>query len=174
MKPTIRIVFIACLAALAFSCQIAISFLPNVELVSLLFIIYSFSLRKRDLLMVVFIFSLLEGIMWGFGDWVIGYLWIWPILCILAQMFKPIIKENANYWALFSAVWGILFGILFSIQDSIIYSFNAGLAYYLNGLVFDIIHSVSNYIITLLLFTPLTQRFSKLYDRLTNTYGNNN
>ena len=174
MKPTVKLVFISSLSAILLTLQVAISFLPNIELVSLLLIVYSFKLGKKDMLLTILLFSLLEGIVWGFGDWVIGYMWIWPVLYILTIIFKPILKSNSSYWAILSAIWGFLFGILFAIQHAIMYGINMGYAYWLNGLLFDVIHAVGNYIVTILLFEPLTTSFEKLYNRLEVTNANHN
>jgi len=174
MNRVVRLVIISMLAASLLAAQVLISFLPNIELVTLLLILYSCFLPRKDVFIVVIVFSILEALVWGFGDWVIGYLWIWNVLVILSQLFKPILKENKDYWAVFASFWGLLFGLLFAVQHAVLYSFSAGVAYYLKGLVFDVLHATGNYILVLILYEPLLIRFKKLYQRLEITYGNNN
>ena len=66
------------LTAVLFVLQVALSYLPNIELVSLSVILYTLVLGKR-VIPILLAFSLLEGLLYGFGIWWISYLYIWPI-----------------------------------------------------------------------------------------------
>ena len=66
-------------AALMFGSQVALSFLPNVELVSLLVILFAQHLGRRALF-AIYVFVLLEGLLYGFGSWWLVYLYIWTVL----------------------------------------------------------------------------------------------
>lgn len=173
MKPVLRIVLLAALTASVLAAQIGLSFLPNVELVSLLLLIYAIHLPFKDALMVGILFAVLEALVWGFGDWVVGYMWIWPLWMIMARLLAPLNKDSSDRWAIAGGVWGLLFGFLFSIQHAVLYGFTMGIAYWLRGISFDIIHAVSNYILILLLYKPLSLQFERLYQRLEGTYGRN-
>lgn len=142
--------------------QFALATLPNVELVSLLFILYAMFLPLSSALLVSFLFTLLQMLLWGMGDWVLGYLWIWPVWVLIIYLFKGINKHNADRWALLSGLWGFLFGALFSLHHGILYGFNTMIAYYIRGISFDIVHAVSNYIVTSLAFTPLSKSLCQL------------
>ena len=48
MKPVLRIVLLAALTASVLAAQIGLAFLPNVELVSLLLLIYAIHLPFKD------------------------------------------------------------------------------------------------------------------------------
>ena len=74
MKPSLRIAIIGMLAATTLAAQVLLASLPNVELVTVLFIIYAINMELRDSLSIVIIFTLLEGLIWGFADWTLGYL----------------------------------------------------------------------------------------------------
>lgn len=174
MRSVIQIVIIGMLASLTLASQVIMSFLPNVEIVTLLMIIYAISLPKGNAFFIVITFTILEGLVWGFGDWVFGYFWIWNLLVLLVTLLKPVIKDNNDGWAIFAGLWGLIFGLLFAIQWAALYGITAGYAYWLKGLTFDIIHMVSNYIIVLLLYQPISRQFRKLYDRLEGSYGNHN
>ena len=57
-----------------------------------------------------------------------------------------------------AAATGALFGFsteCFAITESFFYGPAYGLAYWINGLTFDLVHGVSNFIIILLLYKPL-------------------
>jgi len=157
-----KLVLVALLAASALVIQITLAVLPNIELVSLWFLIIALSLSFKESLLVVFVFSLLEALVWGFGDWVLGYLWIWTVWMVLVRLMKPVNKQSSQLWALLGAAFGLIFGLLFSLQHALLYGVNMGFVYWIRGVPFDIIHAFGNYVLILLFFNPLNQAFSKL------------
>jgi energy-coupling factor transport system substrate-specific component len=157
-----KLVLLALLAASALALQIALAFIPNVELVTLWFLVIGLTLSFKESLIIVLVFTLLEALVWGFGDWVLGYLWIWTIWMILVRLFKPILKDKTHLWALLGASFGFAFGFLFAIQHALLYGFNMGVVYWIRGISFDIIHAFSNYSLILILFTPITKVFNNL------------
>ena len=159
-----EVALVGILSGLIFASQVAISSLPNIELVSLLFLIYALHLPIKTTMLISFTFSTLEMLTWGVGSWVIGYYWIWPIWIVLIYLLKPIIKDSVYGWAIASAVWGAAFGGLFAINYGIFYSFKFSIAYWIRGLMFDLVHSFSNYLVTLILFKPVSTTFGKLVE----------
>jgi len=157
-----KLVLLALLAASALALQIALAFIPNVELVTLWFLVIGLTLSFKESLIVVFVFTLLEALVWGFGDWVLGYLWIWTIWMILVRLFKPILKDKTQFWALLGASFGFAFGFLFAVQHALLYGLNMGIVYWIRGISFDIIHAFSNYSLILILFTPISKVFNNL------------
>ena len=69
------------LAALLFAGQVALAAIPNVEIVSLLVILYTLALGRKVFL-VIYTFVLLEGVFYGFGLWWINYLYVWAALAL--------------------------------------------------------------------------------------------
>lgn len=173
MKPVVRLVVISLLSALLLVVQIALAVVPNVELVSLLILIYTLLLPLPTTLGIVGIFVTLEFIVWGFGDWVIGYYWIWPVWVLLVYFTKWINKDDPHRWALLGAFWGILFGILFSLHHGILYGMTYSYAYWIRGISFDIIHAISNYILMLLSYRVIFNILKKLLERLGVSYESN-
>jgi hypothetical protein len=157
-----KLVLLALFAASALALQVSLSFLPNVELVTLWFLLLACVLTFKESLVVVFVFSTLEALVWGFGDWVVAYLWIWALWVVLVQAFKSIIKDSSHGWALLGAFYGFAFGLLFSIQHAVLYGFNMGVIYWIRGISFDIIHAFSNYSLILILYKPLSKLLSTL------------
>lgn len=157
-----KLVLIALLAASALVIQIGLAVLPNIELVSLWFLIVARKLSFKENLLVIFIFTLLEGLVWGFGDWVLGYLWIWTLWTVLVKGLSPLIKDRAPLWALVGALFGFSFGFLFALQHALLYGLNMGLIYWVRGIPFDIIHAFGNYILILLFYKPLMHTFEIL------------
>lgn len=158
---TKQVVQVGLYSAALIALQVALSSLPNIEVVSFLFVIYGITLSLKMNLAIAFVFVSIQMMVWGFGDWVIGYYWIWPIWSLIIYFLKPLLKENHYAWALMSGAWGILFGILFAVNHGIFYGFNYSLAYWIKGLSFDLIHIVSNYIIMLILFNPVLKLFKE-------------
>ncbi len=67
--------------------KFALSFLPNVELVTLLIMLYTLYFGRK-IIYVIPVFVLIEGIVWGFGIWWIMYLYLWPLLALITYLFR--------------------------------------------------------------------------------------
>ena len=67
--------------------KLALTFLPGVELVTLLIVIYTLVFGWR-VFYAIAAFVLIEGCLYGFGIWWIMYLYIWPLLALLAHLFR--------------------------------------------------------------------------------------
>ena len=154
-----ELIFYALLAALMFALQVALAPLPNIEMVSLLVLLSARSFGAKSLFSV-YIFVLLEGLMYGFGIWWIMYLYIWPVLTIVSILLRKI--DSILMWSLISAAYGLSFGTLCSIPYFITGGLGAGIAYWISGIPFDLMHCIANFFICLILFKPLDKLMSKL------------
>ncbi len=167
-KSVHKLVTIGVLSAIIVALQVALAALPNVELVTVLMLVYTLVLPLSSSLLITAIFATLEMLIWGSGDWVVGYFWIWPIWVLLVASLKHHFKQSAYRWALLSGLWGALFGILFSLNHGLFYGFKFSLAYWIRGIPFDVIHTLANYLTTLVLFKPtyhvLKQLIAKQYE----------
>ena len=65
---TREIVTMGILSAILLAAQVSLGFLPNIELVTLLLIVYTLVLKKK-VFFVIYVFVLLEGMIYGFGLW---------------------------------------------------------------------------------------------------------
>ena len=81
------LVLMGLFSAILFGVQLAFAFLPNVELVSLLIILYTRHLKYRAL-PVIYVFVVLEGLVFGFGIWWFIYLYIWAVLFAMTMMMQ--------------------------------------------------------------------------------------
>lgn len=164
-----ELVILSLCTAILFISQIALSFLPNIELVSLLIIIFSIFFGKK-VLYVVYSFALLEGFFYGFGLWWYMYLYIWNILVLVSIIFKS--QKSSLFWAMISGFYGLLFGFFSSFVFFFVGflgldgSANKGISlmfsYWINGIPFDIIHCIGNFFVALVLFKPLFNIFKLL------------
>lgn len=147
------------LGAVLLVSQIALAPLPNVEVVSLLVVLFTLVLG-RYIGYSLAVFVLLEGVYYGFGMWWISYLYIWGILAVVTYMFR---KMESNFgWALLCGFYGLIFGTLTSIPYFITGGIGGGIAYIISGIPFDLIHAVSNFLLALLLLPVLRKLLQKL------------
>lgn len=164
MKPSLKltihdIVTLSLMAAILFVVQVTLGFIPNVELVSLLIIIYTLFFGYKTLI-IIYTFVLLQGIFYGFGLWWINYTYIWTILFFIIQLFKN--EKSSMFWAIISAIYGLCFGALCAIPYFFIGGAKTAFAYWVSGLMFDIVHGISNFFVTIFLFKPIYYVFDKL------------
>lgn len=149
-----QIVTIGVLSAILLVGQLGLAFLPNIEIVSTLIILYS-QIYKKQVFSIIFIFVLLEGIIFGFGIWWISYLYIWNILALIVLIFQKI--DSAVLWAVISGIFGLLFGALCAIPYLLSGGPGAAFAYWSAGIPYDILHCCGNFALTLILYKPLLQ-----------------
>lgn len=160
-KLTIReMVLFGVLGALTFALQVVMGFLPNIEPVSLLVMLFAVVFGWKALY-PVYIFVVMEILFYGFSLWNVYYLYVWTILAVAAILLRKM--EHPVAWALLSAVFGLLFGALCGIVDVFIGGFSYAAAKWVSGIPFDISHCVGNFVIALVLFVPLRKLLTKLY-----------
>lgn len=137
----------------------ALAFIPNVELVSLLVILFTLYFGKK-ILFVIPAFILLEGCIYGFGLWWIMYLYVWPLLALITYIMRK--QESVWAWAIMSGSFGLAFGALCSIPYIVLSGPKAAFAWWVSGIPFDILHCVSNFVLCLVLFNPLSKVMRKM------------
>ena len=151
--PVRKITRIALLSAILYVSKVALEFLPNVELVSLLTVLYTLVFGKEAFLIVT-VFNLFELIQWGFGTWWVSYLYVWPLLVLITLLLKKIIKEEFLIWSVVSGLFGLIFGSLFAIVYLPVDPAYA-LAYWISGLPWDVWQGVCNFVLMLVIGKPL-------------------
>lgn len=151
--PVRKITRIALLSAILYVSKVALEFLPNVELVSLLTVLYTLVFGKEAFLIVT-VFNLFELIQWGFGTWWVSYLYVWPLLVLITLLLKRVIKEEFLIWSVVSGLFGLIFGSLFAIVYLPVNPAYA-LAYWISGLPWDVWHGVCNFVLMLVIGKPL-------------------
>ncbi|MCD8068031.1 MAG: hypothetical protein LUE87_03925 [Lachnospiraceae bacterium] len=137
----------------------ALAFLPNVELVTLLIVLYTLFFGKR-ILFAIPVFVLLQGMVHGFGLWWIMYLYVWPLLAVLTSLFRK--QTSLLFWSAFCGLFGLFFGALCSLPYLVLSGPAAAFAWWVAGIPFDLLHCVSNAVLCLVLFKPLRLALGKL------------
>ena len=157
-----ELTLISLFGALLLAVQAGLAFLPNIELVSILIIVFTMILKWK-IVYVLIIFVLGEVLIYGFGTWWFCYLYVWAILAAVAYIFRK--RREPLFWAIVSGMFGLLFGTLCSFVYLFILGFAGMLSWIASGLIFDVIHGISNFIIALVLFKPLTFTADKLMSK---------
>lgn len=172
-KLTVRdITLIGLMVAVIEVCKIALSWVPNVELTSFWIIMFSIYFGRR-VFFVIPVFILVEGAMYGINIWWIMYLYVWPLLAILAMTFRKM--NSAVSYSILSGIFGLLFGLLCSIPyifigavDGIASGLRMAFAWWISGIPWDMVHGVANFFIMLVLYRPVSGIMKKA-DKLLNT-----
>ena len=147
------------LAALTFALKVVMSGLPNIEPVSLMVMVLAAVYGLRALF-PIYTYVLLEILVYGIGTWNINYVYVWPVLAILALCLRKM--EQPLGWAVLSGAFGLAFGALCAPVDIFIGGWEYAFGKWVSGIGFDLAHCGGNFVIALLLFKPLRQLLEKL------------
>ena len=150
------------LGALMFALQVVMAPLPNIEPVSLLTMLFAVTFGWKSLY-CIYTFVIMEVLFHGIGLWNINYLYIWTVLAVAAVLLRNM--EPAFGWALLSGVFGLAFGALCGIADVFIGGFGYAAAKWVSGIPFDLLHCVSNAVLTFVLLNPLYKLCCKILGR---------
>jgi energy-coupling factor transport system substrate-specific component len=153
------ITIMALMVAIIEVCKFALAHIPNVELTSFWIIMFTLYFGRR-IFYIIPVFILIEGAVYGIHLWWIMYLYAWPLLAIVTLLLRKM--KGAWEWSMVSGIFGLLFGALCAIP----YIFTSGIygafAYWVAGIPFDLIHGIANFLIMLVLYTPLNTVMSKM------------
>jgi hypothetical protein len=167
LMTTFQIVIIAVYTAMTFALQVVLAPIPNVELVTLMLSLAAMMFPWPSAVLISLSFSGIEVLFYGVGQWVILYLFVWNWLVFIILIFKKIIKKH---WWVIIIIDG-LFGITFGMYDSTIFylingfNFAASIVYWTKGIVFDVIHCISNATVAALLYKVLYNTWQKNFSK---------
>lgn len=151
------------LGAMTFAAKYVMSFLPNIEPVSLMVMLFAVVFGKKWVY-PVYLYVAMEILFYGISLWNINYLYIWAVLAVAAYFLRGMQQPLA--WALLSGVFGLAFGALCGIVDVFIGGASYAVTKWISGIPFDIAHCAGNFLIALILFAPLRNLLEKLYGRM--------
>ena len=168
IKPAPRVTtreltMLAICTALLFGLQVALASLPNIEVVTLLILLYTRWFGKKAL-WIIYVFAGLEGLFYGFQIWWVMYLYVWTLLWLAATRFggRP---RSAAFWAAVGGGFGLAFGFLCSFPYAAVSGVRAAFAWWIAGIPLDVVHGCGNFILILILYTPLDALYRKLEQR---------
>ena len=151
--------------------KLVLSFLPNIEVVSILTALYGYVFGWAGVL-ASFIFVMIEPLIWGFGPWFITYLIYWPLLAFVFMCLGK--RKIENRWVILAIIFGLTvgFGVLSSIIDVALYIginkhyFSNLILYYVRGIGFYLTQISCNIVLFLLIFKPLRDKLKQIKGRL--------
>lgn len=147
------------LAAVLYASKAAMAWLPNIEPVSLLVMVYAAVLGWRALL-PIYAYVLLEIFTWGFGYWSACYLYVWLVLAAAAWLFRRM--DAALGWAVLSGAFGLCFGALCALAYWAAGGWAFALSWWVSGIPFDVLHCAGNFVLALVLFRPCRRVLERL------------
>lgn len=166
-KPLITIGEVALfgvLGGLTFAAKLVMSGLPNIEPVSLMVMLFAVTFGKKCSYPIS-VYVAMEILVYGINLWNVYYLYVWLILAAAAYLMRK--NREPILWAMLSGIFGLSFGALCGITDIFVLGGLApAVAKWVSGILFDVVHCVSNFIIALLLFQPLRNLMDKFYKKL--------
>lgn len=139
--------------------KIALSFLPNIELVSFFIIMYTLFFGRK-VFYTIYTFVFIEFLLYGFGIWSVMYLYVWTILAMLVLLFHK--QNHVLFFCTLSGFFGLCFGGLCSLPYIVISGPQAAFAWWIAGIPSDITHCISNFIICLMLYRPIRYVLTQL------------
>lgn len=164
------IVLAALASALLSAGKQALVAIPNIEVVTLLIMLYAVCCKPQIAFIATGVFILIETFIWGINTWVISYIIHWNFVALatflLAHVFK--IKNRFVYFA-----FTILATTAFGVMDAVVYSLIGAsktkfaftalfVSYYVRGIYWCLVHIIGNAAINLALFGPLRTLLTKL------------
>ena len=156
------------LGAFTFAAKYVMSFLPNIEPVSLMVMLFAVVFGKKWVY-PVYLYVAMEILFYGINLWNLNYLYIWAVLAVAACLLRDM--KHPLGWALLAGVFGLLFGVLCGIVDVFIGGTTYALSKWISGIPFDIAHCAGNFIIVLVIFQPLRELLEKLYRKMCRNQG---
>lgn len=154
-----QLIALTVLGVLLIVAKFVLATLPNIELVSLLLLVYTYKFGIKALV-PTYIFAFLEILLYGLNLWSVMYLYVWAVLVLAALPLRRIRK--AWPFAVLSGLFGFLFGSLCSIPYWFAFSPSFAISWIISGISFDVVHGISNFFVALILYKPITKALDKV------------
>jgi energy-coupling factor transport system substrate-specific component len=151
------------LAALTFGAKVAMSYLPNIEPVTLFLLVFG-AVFGWKALFICYVYVLAEILFYGIGTWNINYLYIWVVPTLAGWLLRR--WNNPVLWAVIAGFFGLMFGFLCAPVDLCIGGLGYALSKWISGIPFDALHCAGNFVMALLLFVPLRKLLQRLTVRI--------
>ncbi len=155
-----RLVFIAVIIAVLEAAKWALNAVANVELISVLTIVFTMYFGWKISLPALLLFALIESLWWGLSIWTVTYFYVWPLLILVTWLFRK--QMNRVTAACLSSLYGFAFGFLCALTTLVIGGPSAAFAWWVAGIPYDLVHGVANFLIAFILFDPLMNVLQKL------------
>ncbi|EPH96597.1 hypothetical protein D920_02127 [Enterococcus faecalis 13-SD-W-01] len=142
--------------------RILFQFIPNVQPMTAIFLFTVYYLGIADGLLVMSLSVLLSNFYFGMGPWLFGQLISYSLVLILFSVCSRKLKAGKNQWLMAGLFFfaGMFYGGFTACYDTVVYQLPHLWVYYLQGVSFDLMHSVGN-VAFFIVFAPVIHRMSK-------------
>ena len=137
--------------------------LPNIEPSSLMVMLFAATFGRKALY-PIYVYVLLELLVYGPHLWAVCYLYIWLVPAAGAWLLRR--ETHPLAWALLSGGFGLVFGLLCAPVDVVVGGWGYAAGRWVSGIPFDLLHGAGNFVIALTLFPPLRRLLGWLYQGL--------
>ncbi len=143
--------------------KLALSFLPNIEVVTILCALYGYVFGIYGIASAA-IFVCIEPLIYGFGGWLVTYIIYWPLVAIVFMLLRKRGIGGRILPTVCAVCLTVFFGILSSLVDTAFYlGINENYLtnfclYYTRGLVFYLIQLACNAALFPTLFVFLVKK----------------
>ena len=138
-----------------------LSFIPNVEVVTTLTIVFGVCFGLRAVAASV-VFCTADMFLYAFSlDVAISYFVYWPLLCLSAAVLSALKVKSLYVYLIVALIGTLFFGLLTSLVFSLLYGVPF-IPVYVAGLPFYAFQLVSSLVFMLVGFNPLTKVLKKL------------
>ncbi len=152
-------ILLALFSALMIVSKEALAFLPNIEIVTLMIILITHNIGAKSL-WSVYVFVIVQALIYPSGTWIISYFYVWAILVLVVLAVRRF--ANTAIYTVIAALFGILFGVLCSVPSFFIGGFGYGISWIISGLSYDLVHCIGNALSVAILFYPLDKALKKV------------
>ena len=167
MKPARCVALVGIMAATMECGKLALSFLPNIEIVTLLHAIYGYVFGALGIVASV-VFVCIEPLIYGFGTWVPAYFLYWPFVAVTFLLLSRLRVKNRWLITVVAVLLTLWFGVLTSLVEIGLFSgffddfFSRFSVYYLRGIPFYIAQIATNAVLFPLLFRFVSERLARI------------
>lgn len=147
--------------------KLALSFLPNIEVVTLLCALYGYAFGIYGIIAAA-VFVCIEPLIYGFGSWILSYFIYWPLVAFVFMLLRK--RGVRGRLVLTAAALGltVLFGLLSAAVDAAFYlGINENYLtnfclYYIRGIVFYLVQLACNGALFPTLFLFLAEKLEQI------------
>ena len=167
MNPARAVALVGIMAATIECGKLALSFIPNIEIVTLLHALYGYVFGIWGVLASL-VFICIEPLIYGFNTWVVSYFLYWPFVSLLFWMLAFLRVRNRWILTLVAVIMTVWFGVLTSLVEIGLLSgffedfFARFSVYYLRGIPFYAAQILCNAVVFPLLFRFVADKLIKV------------
>ena len=165
MKRTIReLTIFSMLGAVMYASKILMDLAPNIHLIGVFIVAFTIVYRQKALY-PIYVFVFITGMLSGFAAWWVPYLYIWTVLWGVTMLLPKNMPQAVAsvVYPIVCALHGLFFGVLYAPVQALMFgfTFEQTLAWIAAGFTFDIIHTIGNFAVGLLIY-PASEALKRL------------